>query len=121
MQLPETWLAISALAVLAGAIIGGTITAFVRIADKNTPFDIGLLHGRAGALGTMLLAVSFFIGNETNQHIKQTLGLLVLTISGGVALYFLIRRKGMLPKSIIFIHGALAVGAVHILLFGLPF
>lgn len=121
MQLPETWLAISALAVITGAVIGGAITAFVRLADKNTPFDIGLLHGRAGVFGTMLLTLSVFIGNETGQSIKPTLGLLVLTVLGGVTLYFLIRRKGMLPKSIIFIHGAFAVGAVYTLLFGLPF
>jgi hypothetical protein len=42
MQLPETWLGISALVALAGAVIGGAITAFVRLAEKNTPFDIGL-------------------------------------------------------------------------------
>jgi hypothetical protein len=121
VQLPETWLALSALAVIAAAVIGGAITAFVRLADKNTPFDIGLLHGRTGVFGAMLLAASFFIGNETARSMKPTLGLLALTVLGGVTLYFLIRRKGILPKSIIFIHGALAVGAVHTLLFGLPF
>lgn len=97
------------------------ITAFVRLADKNTPFDIGLLHGRTGVLGAVLLAASFFIGNETAPSIKPALGLLALTVLGGVTLYFLIRRKGILPKSVIFIHGVFAVGAVHTLLFGLPF
>lgn len=121
MQLPETWLGMSALAVLAGAVIGGAITAFVRIAEKNTPFDVGLLHGRAGAFGAILLALSVFIGNETGQSIKPALGLLVLTVLAGTALYFLIRRKGVLPKSVILIHGGLAVAAVYTVLFGLPF
>ena len=121
MQLPETWLAISALTVLFGAILGGTITAFVRLTDRNMPFDTGILHGRAGVFSAILLTLSFFIGNETSQSIKPALGLLVLTILGGVTLYFIIRRKGILPKSMIFIHGAFAAGAAHTLLFGLPF
>ena len=120
MLLPETWLATSSLVVLFFVVIVGGITAFARIADKNTPFDTGLLHGRAGVLATILLALSVFIGNETSQFIKPALGLLALTILGGVTLYFIIRRKGILPKSIIFIHGVFAVGAVHTLLFGLP-
>lgn len=121
MQLPVTGLGLAALAILVGAVIGGAITAFVRIAEKNTPFDIGLLHGRAGAFGALLLALSLFIGNETSPSIKPALGLLALTVAGGATLYFLIRRIGILPRSVIFIHGALAVAAVHTLLFGLPF
>lgn len=121
MQLPETGLGLAALAILAAAIVGGAITAFVRIAEKNTPFDIGLLHGRAGAFAAILLALSVFIGNEAAPSIKPALGLLVLTVLAGTALYYLIRRKGVLPKSVIFIHGGLAVTAVYTLLFGLPF
>lgn len=121
MQLPETWLAIASLTVLCGAVIGGAATAFVRLADKNTPFDIGLLHGRAGVFGTILLVLSIVFGNETDQVTKLTIGLLVLTVLGGVTLYFIIRRKGILPKSIIFIHGLFAVSAVYTLLFGFPF
>lgn len=119
MQLTESWLAISSLAILSGAIIGGVITAFVRITDKNTAFDTGLLHGRAGVIGTILLVISVFIDNEPVHYFKSTIGLLVLTILAGVTLYFVIRRKGILPKSIIFIHGALAISAVHALIFAL--
>jgi hypothetical protein len=121
MQLPETWLATTSLFILCAVIIGGAATAFVRIADKNTPFDIGLLHGRAGALATMLLVLSVAVGNETGQFIKPAIGLLIFTVLGGAALYYIIRRKGLLPKSIIFIHGAFAMAAVYTLLFGLPF
>ena len=121
MQLPETWLAISSLVVLCTAILGGAATAFVRLADKNTPFDIGLLHGRAGVFGTILLVISVIVGNETGQSVKPAIGLLILTVMGGVALYFIIRRKGVLPKSIIFIHGTFAISAAYTLLFGLPF
>jgi hypothetical protein len=121
MQLPETWLAITSLVVLCGTIIGGAATAFVRLADKNTPFDIGLLHGRAGVFGTMLLVLSIVVGNESGLSIKPVIALLILTVLGGVALYFIIRRKGILPKSIIFIHGVFAISAVYTLLFGFPF
>ena len=120
MQLPETWLAIASLIVLCGAVIGGATTAYVRLADKDTPIDIGLLHGRAGLFGTMLLVLSVVIGNETGQSIKPAIGLLVLTVLGGIALYFIIRRKGILPKSIILIHGVFAMTAVYTILFGFP-
>jgi len=121
MQLPETWLAVTALFILFGAILGGAATAFVRLADKNTPFDIGLLHGRAGAVATLLLVLSIILGNEASPNIKPAIGLLALTVLGGAALYFIIRRKGLLPKSIIFIHGAFAMAAVYTLLFGFPY
>ncbi len=120
MQLPETLLATASLAVLCGVVIGGAATAFVRLTDKNTPIDIGLLHGRAGVFGTVLLILSVVVGNESDQSIKPAIGLLILTVLGGVALYFIIRRKGILPKSIIFIHGTLAISAVYTLLFGFP-
>ncbi|MCW9014469.1 MAG: hypothetical protein OQL06_11860 [Gammaproteobacteria bacterium] len=121
MQIPETWLAIASLVVLCGAVLGGAATAFVRLADKNTPVDIGLLHGRAGVFGAVLLVLSVVVGNETAQSIKPVIGLLILTVLAGVALYFIIRRKGILPRSVILIHGAFAVSAVYTLLFGLPF
>ena len=120
MQLPETWLALLSSAILVAAVIGGAITAYVRLADKNTPFDTGLVHGRAGVIGTILLAIAVLAGNDAGPYAKPALGLLALTVSGGVALYFLIRRKGLLPKSMIFIHGVFAAGAVYVLLFGVP-
>ena len=121
MQLPETWLGLSSLIILCMAVTGGALTAFVRLADKNTPVDTGLLHGRAGVFATILLVISIFIGNEPAQVIKPVIGLLILTVLAGVALYFIIRRKGILPKSIIFIHGAFAVTAVYSFLYGFPF
>ena len=80
MQIPETWLALASLVVLCSAVIGGAVTAFVRLTDKNTPIDIGLLHGRAGVFGAMLLVLSIVIGNETSQSIKPSIGLLILTL-----------------------------------------
>lgn len=120
MQLPETWMAITALTVLAFAVLGGALTAYVRLAEKNTPIDTGLLHGRAGAAAALLLLAALLMGGETSQHVKPALGLLALTIMGGTALYFLTRRKGILPKSVILLHAAFALGAVYTLVFGLP-
>ena len=121
MQLPETWLGISSLIILCMAVTGGALTAFVRLADKNTPVDTGLIHGRAGVFATILLVISIFIGDEPTQGIKPVIGLLILTVLAGVALYFIIRRKGILPKSIMFIHGMFAVTAVYTFLYGFPF
>ncbi len=121
MQLPESGLAITALVILIFTLMGGALTAYVRLAEKNTPVDTGLLHGRAGALATLLLLAAILTGNEASQDLKFATGLLALTIMGGTALYFLIRRKGILPRSIIVLHAAFAVGAVYTLIFGLPF
>ena len=121
MQLPETWLAIFSLVILCGTILGGAATAFMRLADKNTPFDIGLLHGRAGIFGITLLVLSVVVSNETGSSIKPAIGLFVFTALAGISLYFIIRRKGILPKSIIFLHGAFAISAVYTLLHGIPF
>lgn len=120
MQLPETFLALTALVILAGVIVGGALTAYMRLADKNTPIDIGLLHGRAGAAATLLLMLSVVVGQETSHNLKPALGLLTLTILGGVTLYFLIRRRGILSKGVILAHASFAVGAVYTLLSGLP-
>ncbi|RDH80701.1 MAG: hypothetical protein DIZ80_16880 [endosymbiont of Galathealinum brachiosum] len=118
MQSLESWFSLIALFILCFTIIGGAATAFVRLFDINTPIDIGLLHGRAGVVGTLLLILSIVIGNETGQTIKPAIGFLTLTVLGGITLYFIIRRKGILPRSIILIHGALAITAVHTLIFG---
>ena len=121
MQLPETWLGILALIILVGAMMGGVVTAFLRLTDKDISIDTGLLHGRAGVAGVLLLLLVVFLGNEISPSMKPALGLFMLTAMGGVVLYFIIRRKGIMPKTIIFAHGALAVAALAILLFGVPF
>ena len=64
--------------------------------------------------------MSVVIGNETGQSIKPAIGLLILTVLGGVALYFIIRRKGVLPKSIIFLHGTFSMAAPCTMLFYFP-
>lgn len=120
MQLPETWLGLLALIVLTGAMLGGALTAFLLLTDRNAPMDLGLVHGRAGIAGMLLLLVVVLLGNETGPLIKPALGLFLLTAVGGATLYFLIRRKGMLPRLVIFGHGALAVAALATLLFGWP-
>jgi drug/metabolite transporter (DMT)-like permease len=120
MQLPETWPGILALLVLVCAMMGGVMTAFLRLTDKDISIDTGLLHGRAGVAGILLLLLVVLLGNETSPSITLALGLFMLTTIGGVALYFIIRRKGIMPKTIIFAHGTLAVAALAIFLFGLP-
>lgn len=120
MQLPETWLGLLALVVLLCAMMGGALTAFMLLTDRSPPVDLGLVHGRVGVAGILILVVATMLGYETSSSIKPALGLFVLTVMGGATLYFLIRRKGILPKLIIFGHGALAVAALATFLFGLP-
>lgn len=116
MQLPATWPGIVLLVLLVCAILGGAVTAFVRLTDRNTAIDIGLLHGRLGITGILLLFLLMMTGNEFNQSIRPALGFLALTAMAGAALYFIIRRKGILPKTITLAHGAFAVISLVVLL-----
>jgi hypothetical protein len=120
MPLPESPLATAALFILAGAVAVGGLTAYVRLAEKNTPVDVGLLHGGAGLTAALLLLVSLFRDNTANPNTAPTLGFLALTILAGITLYYLIRRRGLLPKTLVLIHALLAVSAVHTLLRGWP-
>lgn len=120
MQIIETWAGIVSLMIMSGAIVGGALTAFVRLTDRNTPVDTGLLHGRMGIAGVLLIVVLMLIGEPVSASVKLAIGLFALTIMAGITLYFFIRRKGILPKKIIFLHGFLAVFAMVALVFGLP-
>ena len=76
MLLTENWPGIVLLVLLVCAILGGAVTAFVRLTDKNTAIDIGLLHGRLGVAGILLLFLLMLMGNEFNQSIEPALGFL---------------------------------------------
>jgi hypothetical protein len=122
MELPETWLGIAALIMLIGATMGGAVTALLLLTDKSAPIniDLGMLHGRIGVLGILLLVASIYMGTESNLTIMPAIGTYLITVIGGATLYFLIRRKGILPKIIIFAHGSFAIASMAILVFGLP-
>ena len=117
MHLPETWLGVLALVVLAFAVAGGALTAFMLLTDRNPPLDLGLVHGRAGVAGILVLAIAAMLGVETGARVWAALVLLALTVAGGAMLYFFIRRKGILSGAMILGHGALAVAALATLLF----
>ena len=116
MQLFETWQSSLPIVIFGIAIAGGAVTAFARLTDRNTPVDTGLLHGRIGVVGIVLMLAVMFTGDVAGMAVSVATGLFVLTAIFGVALYFIIRRKGILPKAVIFIHGLLAVTALLILL-----
>jgi hypothetical protein len=118
MHMPTTWIATAALMLLAAAIAGGAFTAFARLTDRNTPVDTGLLHGGAGILATALLL--FAASGESGLNMPPAVGILALTIVLGLALYFIIRRKGVVPKGVILLHATSAAGALCALLCGLP-
>lgn len=120
MHLPETWLGIMALLVLTAATMGGMMTAILLLADKGAPFDLGLVHGRAGVVGILLLVIILFMGVEPGLFVNYALGTFIMTVIGGATLYYLIRRKGILSKTVVFAHGSFAAASMAILLFGLP-
>ena len=120
MQLTATWQEVMTVVIFSLAVAGGALTAFVRLTDRNTPVDIGLLHGRMGVAGLVFLLVLTVLGVVSGVTVKPAIVLFILTVIAGAALYFIIRRKGILPKVIIFVHGAFAVGGLSILIFGLP-
>jgi hypothetical protein len=106
-----------ALIIICMAIAGGALTAYARLADKNTPIDTGLLHGRLGVAGVAILAYIGITGDTLTSSVKPALFVFILTIIGGVTLYYIIRRKGILPVSIIFAHGLLAITGLLTLIY----
>jgi len=116
MLLPVNGFGTFVLVVLICAILGGAVTAFLRLTDRDSVIDVGLLHGRLGVAGILLLFLLMLTGEAFSQSIELALGLFVLTAIAGAALYFIIRRKGILPKPIILAHGALAVISLIVLL-----
>lgn len=115
MALADSAWMIASLIVLSGTVVIGGITAYARLAEKNTPVDVGLLHGGAGITAALFLLVSLFVQDAPGPGAAQTLALLALTILAGVTLYFVIRRRGVLPKSLILLHAVLALSALHVL------
>jgi hypothetical protein len=115
----SAWMTASLILLSGTAVIGG-ITAYARLAEKNTPIDVGLLHGGAGITAALALLVASFVQGTSGVDTMPALGLLALTILAGIALYFVIRRRGVLPKSLILLHAALALSALHLLARGIP-
>lgn len=120
MSLPDSAWTTAALFILSGTVVVGGLTAYARLAEKNTPIDIGLLHGGAGITAALLLLVFLAVEDRPGPSVAPALGLLALTILAGITLYFVIRRRGLLPKSLVLLHALLALGAVHVLARGIP-
>lgn len=122
MALPETLLGGFVLIVLLGATMGGALAAILLLANKSLPIkvDLGILHGRMGVAGVVLLGITFIMGDERNLTVAPALGAYIITVIGGATLYFLIRRKGVFPKIVVLAHGGLAVASLYILAFGFP-
>ena len=108
----SVWMTAS-LAILSATVVGGGITAYARLAEKNTPIDVGLFHGGAGIAAALLLLVSLF--SQDTPDAAPAFGLLAATILAGITLYFVIRRRGVLPKSLVLLHALLALSALHVL------
>ena len=94
----------------------GTLKVTVHTRTTDMRLSLALLLALAHIL---LLLLVVFLGNETNPSMKLALGLFMLTAIGGVVLYFIIRRKGIMPKTIIFAHGAIGAASLGIPPFGL--
>ncbi len=98
----------------ATAALGGLLTACLLLFDVSLPvrIDTGKVHGRIGVLATVLLLV--YVTRQADVVSETRLlalaGFFVTIMVGGL-LFFLIRRKGMLPKSLIMAHGVAAIAS----------
>lgn len=120
MAFPDSAWTIASLIILSGTVVVGGLTAYARLAEKNTPIDIGLLHGGAGIAVALILLVALFVDDASGPGAAKALGLVVLTLLAGITLYFVIRRRGVLPKSLVLLHALLALSALHTLVRGVP-
>lgn len=101
------WVVITLFAIAAA---GGLVMAGIRMfADRNPPAWLAMLHGLlAGAGLTLLLFATFTIG--VPKYALWALILLVIAALGGVFMNLGYQEKRkLLPRSVMFIHAAIAV------------
>lgn len=115
MALPDSAWTIASLIILSGTVVVGGLTAYARLAERNTPVDIGLVHGGTGITAALLLLVALFVEEIPRPQALPALGLLAPTLLAGITLYFVIRRRGVLPKTLVLLHALLALSALHTL------
>ncbi|MBN8726125.1 MAG: hypothetical protein J0H15_00275 [Xanthomonadales bacterium] len=110
------WTSIVLFALAAG---GGLVMAGMRVSgDRNPPAWLAMLHGLLAAAGlTLLLFAAFTIGLPT----YATWGLVLLVIAAVGGLYLNLgyqERRVLLPKTVVYVHAAIAVVGFLLVLAG---
>jgi hypothetical protein len=97
------------------AVLGVALTAMYQ--KGKLSLNTALAHGACGAAGLVLL-IATAVGGGLSTVGMAALGLFVIAALGGFVLFFNHLTKHSLPKPLIAIHGAAAVVAFLLLLFG---
>lgn len=94
------------------AILGVFLLAYV-LRGKPTPKGVAFIHGPLGAVGIVLLLVSF---TSSAPAPVTSVVLFVLAAIGGFFLLYRDLVHGSVPKTVALVHGGVAVVAFLILL-----
>ena len=100
------------------AAVGGLSLVGMKIAGKELPIPLALLHGAfaAGGLVTLILKV---VGNGMNTLLNVALALFIIVALGGFTLFSLHLMKKRQPILLIGAHGLGAVISFAVLLIAL--
>lgn len=106
-----------AMAALALAAVLGAYLAVQFLQGAEPALSTGLIHGGVAAVGLVLLLVVVLTGPSNGYYLAAGV-LFVIVALGGAFLFFYHLRGRDLPGLVILIHGAGAVVAFLLLLYG---
>lgn len=107
-----------ALILFAIAAVGGIILAAIRFRGQPyPPLAVALIHGAVAAAGLVALLVAVAQGTATSLATAAFILFIVVAL-GGFVLFANHLRKVALPIWLVLVHGAAAVVAFLLLLFG---
>jgi hypothetical protein len=107
----------AAVIVLGLAALGGLTLAVIRLRGMPLPPTwLAIVHGLVAATGLVLLIYDV-ANTEVGEHIKLSLGILVLAALGGAGLFFGFHMRGRpLPIPFVLAHGLIAAAGYVVLL-----
>lgn len=97
------------------AAVGGLLLAASVLRNRLAPWKLSLAHALLGACGLVVLVIMLLQG-PVIDFLVLAFGLLVAAALGGFFLASFHLRSKIVPKSVVFLHAALALGGIFILL-----
>jgi hypothetical protein len=97
------------------AAVGGATLAALRLRGGNPPLGLAFVHGTAAAAALVTLAVGV-IGGHLGGAAMVSLILFVVAALGGFFLIATHLRGRLIPLSVVFVHGTVAVAGFVALL-----
>ena len=102
--------------VFAITAVGGLFLAVKILTGHQAPWAISIVHALLGATGLVLLIITVMNEAAGFGRITAALGLLIIAALGGFYLASIHFKGKLAPKSVVMIHGGVAVAGFLTLL-----